>query len=403
MVAPDYPEVHWHQSLTWLQLGDYERGWAAYEWRWRRKRARPHPYKQPLWDGAPFPGQTVVLHSEQGMGDTLQFVRYAPLVKERGGTVVLDCQPELVGLLSRCPGIDQVRPQSNTPSTGDRQAPLLSLPALFRTTVKTIPATVPYLTPDPPLVERWRSRLGEGHALKVGIFWQGNPKHKWDRYRSVPLRCFEPLAQVQGVRLFSLQKGTGAEQLAEVAGRWPIEDLAGAFEDKDGAFTDAAAVLANLDLVIGCDSALAHLAGALGVRTWVLLATVSDWRWLREREDSPWYPSLRLFRQRQLKDWEEVMLRVRDALVALGPTPPVAPSGEVPPVPVSDQKKWAAVQARLWELRAEARRCEQAGDFGPRFVELARALLAEEDRCAALGNPVTGNGVTPEEERANQP
>jgi len=307
-LRPEYPEARWHQALTWLQQGDMERGWPQYEWRWKRKRARPRHLPQPLWDGANLEGKTILLWSEQGLGDNLQFIRYAPLVKALGSTVLVECPEKLLGIFSGCAGIDQLIPERTQLPSFDVQVPLLSLPALFNTRVHSIPAEVPYLFADPAKVEKWREELhlDTSKKLRIGIIWQGNPKHRWDRHRSFGLHQFHPLARMDGVQLYSLQKGAPPEDLAHFVRRYGLVDLSPRLDD----FTDTAAAMRNLDLVITCDSAPAHLAGALGVPVWVPLATMCDWRWLTKRDDSPWYPTMRLFRQKRLGDWDEVFGRV---------------------------------------------------------------------------------------------
>ena len=236
-------------------------------------------------------GQTILLFAEQGLGDTLQFIRYAPLVKQHGATVIVRCQGPLLRLLATCAGIDRLVLAGTALPPFDVQAPLLSLPRIFRTILATIPANIPYLCR--PRIGGLAAAIERRRGFKVGIAWQGNPEHKRDRWRSVPLLAFAPLAGVLGVRLVSLQKGPGREQLPDLADRLGVLDLADRLED----FADTAAVLVNLDLVITVDTAVAHLAGALGIPVWVALPLVPDWRWLLEREDSPWYPSMRLFRQ----------------------------------------------------------------------------------------------------------
>jgi tetratricopeptide (TPR) repeat protein len=309
-IQPDDPDTHLNRALSWLLLGDYEAGWVEYEWRWKLKRAMPCPYPQPLWDGTPMPNGTMFLWAEQGLGDTLQFVRYAALVKERVGTVLLDCPGPLRGLLVSCPGVDALAGSGAPLPPADVQAPLLSLPRILGTTLDNVPASVPYLFADVSLQERWRERIGAARGLKVGIVWQGNPQFAGDHYRSVGLERFRALAAVPGVRLFSLQKGKGSEQLAEWAGAVPITDLGSQIS---GDFRDTAAAMRELDLVISVDTAPAHLAGALGVRVWVLLPYNPDWRWLLGREDSPWYPSARLFRQRRWGDWDDVFACVAES------------------------------------------------------------------------------------------
>ena len=318
-LQPDFAEPHFSRALIHLHRGDFEGGWAeCEEWRWQCKRFVPRPFPQPRWDGSPLAGRIILLHAEQGLGDTIQFIRYAPLVKERGGRVIVECQQELLGLLATCPGIDRLVPAGSALPPFDVYAALVSLPAILRTTLETIPANVPYLFADPQRVSgKWlvvsgeegrdHSPLTTHHSpLKIGIAWQGNPNHMNDRRRSVPLAGFVPLARIDGVRLFSLQKGFGIEQLGRIDSEFAITDLGSRLES----FMDTAAVMSNLDLVITIDSALAHCAGALGVPVWGLLPFVPDWRWLLNRADSPWYPTMRLFRQQRRGDWEEVFQRI---------------------------------------------------------------------------------------------
>jgi tetratricopeptide (TPR) repeat protein len=304
-VGADYAEAHKGRAMTWLLLGDYERGWTEYEWRWRTGEMRLPSFAQPLWDGSPPEGQIVLLWAEQGLGDTMQFIRYAPLVRQRGGRVVVACRKPLLRLLAGRAGIDQLVDQEGELPAFDVYAPLMSLPRLLGTTLATVPAAVPYLHSDPGLVERWRAELGAARGLRVGIGWQGNPRHGADRRRSMSLAFFRPLAEVPGVRLYSLQKGPGAEQLRSPDGPFPAEDL-GARLDEEAGFVDTAAVMKCLDLVIVSDTSLAHLAGALGVPVWVALSCPPEWRWLLDRSDSPWYPTARLFRQPRPGAWVEV-------------------------------------------------------------------------------------------------
>jgi tetratricopeptide (TPR) repeat protein len=307
---PQSVSTHWNRSLAWLQAGDFARGWPEYEWRWRRPGAQPRlSTDRPPWDGSPLEGRTILLWCEQGLGDALQFARYAPLVQRRGGRVVLHCPGILRALFGTLPGIDHLAAEGEPLPPFDVHAPLLSLPGLLGTTLATVPADVPYLAADPALIETWGQRLAAVPGFRVGIAWQGNPHHKWDHFRSVPLGAFAPLARVEGISLVSHQKGPGSEQLVAVKGRLPVVD----FGDKLGAsgpFPDTAALMRGLDLVVTVDTATAHLAGALGVPVWVVLSTIVDWRWLLGRDDSPWYPGMRLFRQRRLGDWGDVFARV---------------------------------------------------------------------------------------------
>ncbi len=308
-LKPNYAEAHKNLALTWLLLGNFEQGWLEYQWRWQCKEFSPPGFQQPLWDGAALQGQTILLHAEQGLGDTLQFIRYAPLVQERGGTVLMACPAPLIRLLAGCPGIDRLIPQGGSLPPFDVHAPLLSLPKILGTTLVTVPAKVPYLFADADLTTQWGRELKQFPAFKIGIGWQGSPKYRDDRSRSIPLVHFEPLARLEGVQLFSLQKGPGTEQLRALADRFPVTDLGSRLDEASGAFMDTAAVMKNLDLVITSDTAIAHLGGALGVPVWVALPLVPDWRWLLHREDSPWYPTLRLFRQTERGNWPQVFER----------------------------------------------------------------------------------------------
>ncbi len=255
-------------------------------------------------------GKSVLLFAEQGLGDTLQFIRYAPLVKQRGGTVIVQCQRLLLRLLSTCAGIDRLVPEGDEPPPFDVQAPLLTLPGIFRTTVASIPAKVPYLRAGRVLSAHWQEQLRGVTGFRVGIAWQGNPDHAMDRRRSLPLQLFAPLAELPGVRLVSLQKGPGRDQLTALGERLGVLDLTDRLED----FADTAALVSNLDLVITVDTAVAHLAGALGIPVWLTLPHIPDWRWLLGRGDSPWYPTMRLFRQSTWGDWPGVFDRLTEAL-----------------------------------------------------------------------------------------
>jgi Flp pilus assembly protein TadD len=309
-LKPDYAEAHHNLSLVLLLKGDFVQGWPEHEWRWRLKSVDPrrHEFVQPQWDGTDLNGRTILLHPEQGMGDTIQFVRYVPMVANRGGKVVLQCQEQLLRLMQGLPGVEQLISIDLPPPPFDVHCPLMSLPLAFGTRMETIPAASRYLNIDGDLSRQWAARVANSTGLKVGIVWAGRAGYANDRNRSLPLSLLGPLGKVAGLTFFSLQKGEAAKQ-ASPRGMELIDHTA---ELND--FTDTAALIANLDLVIAVDTAVAHLAGAMGKPVWVLLAYAPDWRWLLHRHDSPWYPTMRLFRQRSLGDWAEVVERVALAL-----------------------------------------------------------------------------------------
>jgi tetratricopeptide (TPR) repeat protein len=308
--APDFAEAHLNRGLIWLLRGDWPRGWPDYEWRLLVPSVPRRDFPRPRWDGSAPAGRTLLLVAEQGLGDTLFFVRYALLLRRAGARVLVECQPPLVRLLADALGPEAVIAAGAPLPEHDAYAPLASLPGLLGTTPEAVPAEVPYLRADEGLVRHWRQELGPRRGPRVGIHWQGGPA---SQQRSVPLAVFEPLSRLPGVQLVSLQKGPGAEQLQAVAAAWPVLDLGGRLDEAPGAFRDTAALLHSLDLVVTADSAVAHLAGALGRPVWVALAYVPDWRWLLGRDDSPWYPTARLFRRRRPGDWDEVFARIAAA------------------------------------------------------------------------------------------
>jgi FkbM family methyltransferase len=315
-LKPNYADPHWNQSLVWLLKGDFERGWAEYEWRWKLKAFKPRPCEQPLWDGSPLEGKTILLAAEQGLGDTLQFIRYAPLMKARAARVLAEVPRPLRQIVSTCPGIDQLLVQGEPSPSFDTYITMLSLPRLLGTTLATVPADVPYLSADAGLVEKWRDEVQSLPGFKIGIAWKGSPQNRTDRGRSLSLALFEVLASVPGVTLVSLQKGQGSEQIAQVANRFNVVDFGDRLDADAGPFMDTAAIMRHLDLVVTCDSSLAHLAGALGAPVWIALMLTPDWRWLTGRDDTPWYPTARLFRQKHVGGWPEVFERMASALQA---------------------------------------------------------------------------------------
>jgi hypothetical protein len=320
-LEPDFAEARFYLGCLHLLEGNYRPGFAEFEWRWRWSGfATPHlEVAQPAWDGADLRGRTILLHGEQGLGDSLQFCRYAPLLAERAGRVLLQVPAALVAVLRTLDGVETVVAPGEQLPPFDVHAPLMSLPHLVGTTVETIPARVPYLHADPSAMARWRERLrGPSDGMRVGLVWSGNPAHPRQHVRSLPLACLEPLATVPGVTFYSLQKGPAAEEGHASNLGLPLTDLGPLLED----FAETAAALSQLDLLITVDTSVAHMAGALGRPVWLLLAAVADWRWLLDRADSPWYPTLRLFRQHRLGDWQSVVEAVRRAMVGC----PGAPS-----------------------------------------------------------------------------
>jgi Flp pilus assembly protein TadD len=309
-IRPDLASVHLSRAMVWLEMGDFERGWPEYEWRLSCPEFAIPQLPQPRWDGGPLDGRTILLYADHGLGDAIQFIRYAPMVRDRGGRVVVVCRAPLARLLATCAGVDLVVVEGTPIPDCDVHAPLMSLPAIFGTDAASIPADVPYLSADPDLVRTWAERLNLTDELCIGIAWQGNPEYGRDRDRSFRLERFEPIAKTPGVRLYSVQKGYGSEQIIESAGSFPVVDLGGRLDD----LMNTAAVMTNLDLVIVSDTSLAHLAGAIGAPAWVALPFEADWRWLSGREDSPWYPTMQLFRQHRRGAWDDVFARIAAAL-----------------------------------------------------------------------------------------
>ncbi len=308
-ISPSDPQAHWNYAQALLLKGQFEKGWLEYEWRWKCEDfpSLKRNFAQPLWDGSNLNGRTILLHCEQGMGDSIQFIRYVPIVARLGGRVVVECPPQLKGLFQSVSGIDRLVGHHGELPTFDVQAPLLSLPHIFHTTAATIPGDVPYLA-APPEAGPGLPDCPEGTRLKVGISWAGSRTNADDRNRSCRLRQFEPLWSIPGVAFFSLQYDEAAAELAGSAGA--VRDLSGRLGD----FAVTATIVERLDLVISVDTAVVHLAGALGKPVWVVLSFAPDWRWMLDREDTPWYPTMRLFRQPALGDWASVFARVAGEL-----------------------------------------------------------------------------------------
>jgi Flp pilus assembly protein TadD len=312
----DYAEAHCNLGMALLLTGQFEKGWAEYTWRLKTdKAAYLSRYPVPCWDGSLFVGKRLLVHHEQGFGDNIQFIRYLPMVKRLGGTVICKMLRPLIGLFGGFPGVDElVEPSSATalPADFDFYVPLLELPRILGTTLETIPAGAPYLRADPAKVRRWRGRFSQ-NELNIGIVWAGQPAHPEDGSRSCRLRDFLRLSRIPGVRLFGLQKGGAAAQVKDLALDISLTHLGDELDD----FADTAAVIENLDLVVSVDTAVLHLAGAMAKPAWGILPSAPDWRWMLERQDSPWYPTMRLFRQRQYGDWDDVFERVSQELEIL--------------------------------------------------------------------------------------
>jgi tetratricopeptide (TPR) repeat protein len=306
-LAPSDSRAHWELGTTQLALGQYRAGWKEFEWRWKLPdfTTPPPRYEQSQWDGQDLGGQRIFLHCEQGYGDVIQFSRYATLVAARAGHVMLGCPKPLQPLMETVPGVAEVVTTRQDLPPFDTHAPLMSLPSIFGTTLETIPATIPYLHPRVSTSSRgkWVEDLPE---KKVGIVWAGSSAHPNDANRSLPLKFLKPLLELPGIRWHSLQVGEAAQALAHPDFAGKVVNLGSRFGD----FHDTAEAINELDLVLAVDTAVAHLAGAMGKTVWLVLPYEAEWRWMTAREDSPWYPTIRLFRQSSPGNWEELLERV---------------------------------------------------------------------------------------------
>lgn len=301
---PQHAEAHWNRSLLLLLKGQFREGWREYEWRWR-KRGFTSPrrdFPQPLWQGERADGRTILIHAEQGFGDTLQFCRYIPLVAARGMRVIFECHPPLATLMKSMAAPVEVVAMGQPLPAFDLHLPLLSLPLIFDTTVETIPGRTPYLAAPVERLAKWRCPASGHGRIKAGLCWAG--KGYPDPLRSCPVEQLAPLAEIEAVEWYSLQVGWQRDL------PMPMIDLTGQIRD----FADTAALIDQLDLVITVDTAVAHLAGALGKPVWVMLPHAPDWRWMLERDDAPWYPSMRLFRQKLPCAWHELVQKVASYL-----------------------------------------------------------------------------------------
>ncbi len=310
-LAPDYAQAYYSRGMLYLSCGQFAKGWNDYQWRLKTAGTNIKlQHDKPWWRGENFHGKTLLVQSEQGFGDSIQFVRYLPMAKDRGGTVILAEKPELIDLFGDLEGIDDLVDAKELEDGAvkyDLYVPLLNLPGIFDTAADNIPAPIPYLSAKEPKVAHWRNKI-QTDAFKIGIAWAGNPIHTNDHNRSCALQNFTPLADIKNVKLFSLQKGTGTEQIKNWHGATELIDLGQAFAD----FSDTAAAIENMDLIISVDTSVIHLAGAMGKPAWTLLPFTPDWRWMMQRQDSPWYPTIKLLRQKQHGNWQELFHRVTD-------------------------------------------------------------------------------------------
>ncbi|MFZ1014419.1 MAG: tetratricopeptide repeat-containing glycosyltransferase family protein [Terracidiphilus sp.] len=308
---PGNVDTLWNLGLLDLLEGNYAAGWPNYEMRHRRPTHGLRAFPEPQWKGEPLQGKRILLHAEQGLGDTLQFLRYVSRVIAAGGQTILDVPGTIQRLATAIPGVAEVVATGETIPPFDVQCPLMSLPLAFQTSLDSIPGAVPYLSIPEDAKRAAIRRPWPAQGLRVGLVWGATPRFFEDSDRSIPLAFFEPVLATQGAHFFSLQMGPSADQLDKLQA--PLTDLREAIGD----FADTAALVAHLDLVITVDTSVAHVAGGLGKPTWVLLPFSPDWRWLIDREDSPWYPTARLFRQPRPRDWESVMKRVRSELALI--------------------------------------------------------------------------------------
>jgi len=446
-LKPDRADAYWNKSWCLLMAGLFDEGWRLFE-SCKQNPALPdktlfvtRSYPEPEWLGdADIADKTLFVYWEQGLGDTIQFCRYLPLAERLGARVVLSAQNGLHRLLRSLSPTIEIIDEAQTPDRFDYHCPLMSLPAAFKTTVENAPAQTPYLRGEPERVENWRRRIGE-EGFKIGVSWQGR-KRRIDIGRSFAVAELAGLSQIPNVRLISLQKSDGAEQLRSLPAGMEVESLGEDYDAGADAFLDAAAVMQCLDLVITSDTALAHLAGALGRPVWVALKQAPDWRWLLHREDTPWYPTMRLFRQKTRDDWSAVFPAMQsevsrlaqaapapEALASGDSSAPIAPISwgelvdkitilEIKSVKIADPialanvrrelsllSEIAATQAEcatlaqlrqglrevngeLWEIEDRIRQKERAGAFDDDFIALARSVYKRNDERAALKRQV---------------
>jgi hypothetical protein len=400
-----FPNVqgHCHYALALLLSGRLVEGWEQYEFRWIEGplRASRPAFVKPSWSGQDLAGKTILLRAEQGFGDFFQFIRYARHVKALGATVLLQLHESLRHISKWVEGVDHVLEVGEPYGRLDYYANLMSLPRVFGTELSNIPASVPYLAVDPDRRARWKAHLGKDDALKIGIAWAGSPTHLRDNYRSVPLDVLQPLGDVQGVKFYSVQKGAAAAE-ARVANRgFDVIDL----EDELRDFTDTAALINELDLVICVDTSVAHLAGALGKPVWMMISSPCDWRWLETGDTCAWYPTMTLFRQTKQGDWDGVVARMAEALrhVRAGLANLTrAPATEVTPSLTPRMPEWrdiglsAAIHSRVGFLQYLPSQPDVGesirvyGEFLQRHLDMLATLVRPGDCVLEMG---TGVGV----------
>jgi len=433
-LKPDHADALYNRGLLALLEGRYAEGWRDYERRWdiQRAPARKLVASWPFWKGEDLEDKRIIVYDEQGLGDVIQCSRFLMLLASRGARVTFLVRASLHRLFRAFTPSVCIVDESPADEFFHFQSPLMSLPGSFRTTPESIPVNVPYLCAEEPLVAHWQQRLGS-QGLKIGVCWQGDPKNKIDLGRSIPLCCFRPLASVPGVRLISLQKNYGLDQLKAIPTDMRVETLGEDFDNGPDAFVDTAAVMSCLDLVITSDTSVAHLAGALGRPVWIALKHVPDWRWMLDRADSPWYPTMALYRQEVRDDWASVFLALADDLgklqkresrttiaqilipgsvgelfdritilrikverikdpgrlrnvnhelsLLLGVEAKCGPPGPEVLQLVSELR---TINERLWSVEDQLRDCERQQDFGEEFIRLARAVYRTNDERAAV-------------------
>lgn len=320
---PNYSAARFSRALAYLTLGDFEHGWQEYEWRWKAYNTSQPIYKEPLKDITNVNGKRIFIYAEQGLGDTFQFIRYAKLLKERGAIIIFKAQQPLKTLLSLCPYIDHVVTNGDQLPPFDVSVALMSLPLLFNTTITNVPVDIPYIYADPALEQLWHTKLAEDKNFKIGICWQGNANYSTQFLRqvvaakSMELTNFAPLGKIPGVSIYSLQKVFGEDQIKSLNGAFELKSFGDDFDESHGRFMDTVAVIKNLDLVVTVDTSIAHCAAALGVQVFMPLPKPADWRWLLDRDDTPWYPNMRLFRQTEAGQWTPIMEEIAQEITAL--------------------------------------------------------------------------------------